>query len=72
MTIFFNILDIACYNSLVIYCDKFPEHKHELGNKSRRPFIKLLVDEIKDKYRTVEQAPVIPNGKISKYVQTGK
>lgn len=50
LTIFFNILDIACYNSLIVYLTKFPEVRELYKNRTRRKFIVDLADEIKDKY----------------------
>ena len=35
LVIFYNMLDIACYNSLVICCEKFQEYKRKYNNRVR-------------------------------------
>ena len=39
LTIFFNVLDIACYNAFVLYTLKYPEFYYEFKNRSRRKFV---------------------------------
>ena len=65
LVIFYNILDIACYNSLVIYCEKFPEYKTKYNNRVRRHFISDLVVEILNEYGQKSEK-VVPVAKMSK------
>lgn len=68
LVLFYNILDIACYNSQVIYTVQFPEFKKKHDNRVRRKFIDELVENIKDSY--VEQSELSPSTtEITKYVR---
>ena len=69
LVIFFNLLDIACYNSFVLYSTKYTEFREFHGNKSRRQFISNLVDEIKDEFCKPSE-DVSHSSKRSKYVHT--
>ena len=50
LTIFYNILDIAAFNSLILYTTKYPEFAAKNKTRTRREFMKLLIEEIAEKY----------------------
>ena len=55
LCIFFNILDISCFNSMVIYLKKYPEYSQLHKNRCRRRYIMALVKEIVEKFGDEEE-----------------
>ena len=72
LMIFFNVLDIACYNTFVLHVLKYPEFYHEFKNRSRRKFISVLVDEIKDSFLESSKEVLPPQQKMTKYAKSSK
>ena len=46
MVLFYNMLDIATYNAYVLYATKYPEFVVKHKSRSRRQFIKVLIEEV--------------------------
>ena len=71
LVIFYNILDIACYNALQIFTLKYKEFKLKHGKRPRRTFISDLTDGILEKYKTYIIDKSIPEPKVTKFEKKG-
>ena len=68
VALFYNMLDIAAYNSFLLYKTKHPEFVLAYKKQARREFLKLLSEELLNP--NIIQAE-IPNPKICKYNANG-
>ena len=61
--LFYSMLDIATYNAYVLYSLKYPEFISQYKTRSKRQFIKLLVEETRSKFNVTEESqPPVQSG----------